>query len=77
MEGSSGRSRLGPAKRCGFTFFGKLGWFSQSERRVFNGKSQRHYIKRFRIAAALTDALDITHAPVFAKYLHARVSDHD
>ena len=26
-------------------------------------------------AAALTDALDITHAPVFAKYLHARVSD--
>ena len=34
-----------------------------------NGKSQHHHIKRFRIAAALTDALDITHAPVFAKHL--------
>jgi hypothetical protein len=40
-----------------------------------NGKSQHHHIKRFRIAAALTDALDITHAPVFAKHLHARISD--
>jgi hypothetical protein len=51
--GSSGRSRLEPAKRCGITFFGKLRWFSQSERRVFNGKSQHYHIKRFRIAAAL------------------------
>ena len=41
----------------------------------FSGKSQHHYIKRFRIAATLTNALDITHAPVFAKYLRARVSD--
>ena len=41
----------------------------------FYGKSQHHYIKRFRITAALTDALDITHAPVFAKHLHARISD--
>ena len=41
----------------------------------FNGKSQHHYIKRFRIAAALTDALDITHPPVFAKHLRARISD--
>ena len=29
---SSGRSPLGPAKRCGITFFGKLRCFNQSER---------------------------------------------
>jgi hypothetical protein len=73
--GSSGRSRLGAAKRCGITFFDKFRCFSQSERSRLQGKSQHYYIKRFRIAAALTDALDITHVPVFAKYLHARVSD--
>ena len=56
-------------KPYGFSFL------ARASARGFNGKSQHHYIKRFRISAALTDALDITHAPVFAKYLHAGVSD--
>ena len=59
--GSSGRSRLGPAKRCGITFFGKLRYFSQSERSRLQWQAQHHDIKRFRIAAAQTDAVDITH----------------
>ena len=65
----------GPPSVAASRFSANFVVLARASARAFNGKSQHHYIKRFRIAAALTDALDITHAPVFAKYLHARVND--
>jgi hypothetical protein len=37
--------------------------------------SQHHHIKRFRLAAALTESFNITNALVFAKRLYAWIGD--
>jgi hypothetical protein len=74
-EGVPAEASSGPPSVAASRFSANFVVLARASARAFNGKSQHHYIKRFRIAAALTDALDITHAPVFAKYLHARVND--
>ena len=68
-------ARSGPPSVAASRFSANFVVLTRASARVFNGKSEHPYIKRFWIAAALTDQLDITHAPAFAKYLHARVSD--
>jgi hypothetical protein len=53
----------GPPSVAALRFSANFVVLARASARVFNGKSQHHHIKRFWIAAALTDALDITHAP--------------
>jgi hypothetical protein len=37
--------------------------------------SQHYHLKRFRLATAATEALNVTNTPVFAKHLDAWIGD--
>ena len=60
--GVAAEAGSGPSSVAASRFSANFVVLARASAGVFNGKSQHHHIKRFRIAAALTDALDITHA---------------